>query len=319
MTPATVHIACSVHNNDPYLREFIASVQEQTHGDWALWLRDDGSTDGSAAIIAQAAAKDDRVHFVPDGTGALGITQAFAWVLERIPEDAVRIMFADADDVWLPEKIAVMLRAMEAAERLAEGPVLVHSDLVVVDQTLRTVDRSFWHYANIDTTASSLRDVVARNPVTGAATMMNAALRRVMRPIPAGAALHDWWAACVAAATGRIIAVDTPTVLYRQHGRNALGARRPSSTWDARELLSQLPVAFGRTHRVRADIAAAAKQAGALHEHLGTRLQPADADFLAAYARIPEYSLLRRKVELARLHLRRQNGWIQNAGVLLRG
>ena len=319
MTPATVHIACSVHNNDPYLGEFLASVQRQTHQDWVLWLRNDGSTDGSAAIIAQAAANDCRIRFIPDDPVSLGVTQAFAWVLDRVPDAATRIMFADADDVWLPEKIAVLLRAMDASERLADGPALVHSDLVVVDQALRTIDGSFWHYAGIDRRASSLRDVVVRNPVTGAATMMNAALRRQMSPIPNEAALHDWWAACVAAAIGRVIAVDTPTVLYRQHGGNAVGARRPSSTWSARALLTQLPAAMGRTQRVRADIAAGAKQADALLAHLGTQLPRTDADFLAAYARIPEHSLLRRKVELARLHLRRQNGWIQNAGVLLRG
>jgi hypothetical protein len=240
-------------------------------------------------------------------------------VLDQIPDEAAHIMFADADDVWLPEKIALLLKAMDAAERLADGPVLVHSDLVVVDRTLRTIDGSFWHYAHIVSRDSSLQHVVARNPVTGAATMMNAALRCRMCPIPEGAALHDWWAACVASVTGRIIAVDTPTVLYRQHGRNALGARRPSSTWSARQVLAQVPAAFGRTRHLRGDIAAGAKQAGALRQHLEARLEPADADFLAAYARIPEYSLLRRKVELARLYLRWQNGWIQNAGVLLRG
>ena len=319
MMLATVHIACSVHNNDPYLGEFLASVQQQSHRDWTLWLRDDGSTDRSAAIIAQATANDGRIRLIPDVPVSLGVTQAFAWVLDRIPNEAAYLMFADADDVWLPEKIGVLLKAMDAAERLADGPILVHSDLEVVDRTLRTIDSSFWHYAGIDGTASSLRDVVVRNPVTGAATMMNTALRRQMSPIPVGAALHDWWAACVAAATGRVVAVDTPTVLYRQHGGNAVGARRPSSTWSARALLTQLPAAMGRTQLVRADIAAGAKQAGALLAHLGTQLPRADADFLAAYARIPEYSLLRRKVELARLHVRRQNGWIQNVGVLLRG
>lgn len=317
--PATVHIACSVHNNDPYLGEFLASVQQQTHHNWVLWLRDDGSTDESAAIIAQAAANDGRIRLIPDGPVSLGVTQAFAWVLDRIPNEAAYMMFADADDVWLPEKIAVLLKAMDAAERLANGPILVHSDLVVVDRTLSTIDGSFWHYAGINRRASSLRDVVARNPVTGAATMMNAALRRQMSPIPREAALHDWWAACVASVTGRIIAVDTPTVLYRQHGGNAVGARRPSSTWSVRALLAEFPAAIGRMQRVRADIAVGAKQAGALRRHLGARLQPTDANFLAAYARIPERSLLRRKLELARLHLRRQNGWIQNAGVLLRG
>lgn len=319
MTPGTVHIACSVHNNELYLGEFIASLQQQTYHDWVVWLRDDGSTDESAAIIAQAAASDCRVHAIPDNSGSRGITQAFAWVLDRIPRDATRIMFADADDVWMPEKIALLMKAMDSAERTWDGPVLVHSDLVVTDDALRPIDHSFWHYANIVVHESSLQDVVIRNPVTGAATMMNAALRSQVSPIPAEAALHDWWVASIAAATGRIVAVDTPTVLYRQHGRNAVGARRPSATRTARELLADLPSAIGRTRRVRGDIATGARQAGALLHRLGSRLQPADAAFLAAYARIPGYSLLRRKMEIARLHLRRRNGWIQNAGVLLRG
>ena len=36
--------------------------------------------------------------------------------------------------------------------------------------------------------------------------------------------MHDWWAALVAAQFGKTAFIDEPTILYRQHGDNSLGA-----------------------------------------------------------------------------------------------
>ena len=59
--------------------------------------------------------------------------------------------------------------------------------------------------------------------------MANRALYELARPIPAEALMFDHWLAQVAAGVGTIAYLDAPTVLYRQHNANAIGAR-PKST-----------------------------------------------------------------------------------------
>ena len=67
---------------------------------------------------------------------------------------------------------------------------------------------------------------LTQNVAAGCTIVMNEAARRLVaasRP-PAGT-LHDWWSyQLVAASGGRIVCDATPTVLYRQHGGNAVGA-----------------------------------------------------------------------------------------------
>ena len=55
-----IHIACSARNAGRYLDEFMDSLVAQTHGDWVLWIRDDGSSDDSWARIEQWRAREPR-------------------------------------------------------------------------------------------------------------------------------------------------------------------------------------------------------------------------------------------------------------------
>lgn len=54
--------------------------------------------------------------------------------------------------------------------------------------------------------------------------MMNRALLEASLPIPRECIMHDWWVALVAAAFGHIDTLSESTMLYRQHGNNAVGA-----------------------------------------------------------------------------------------------
>ncbi len=117
-------------------------------------------------------------------------------------------------------------RIKAAEEELGSGaPILAHTDLVVVDENLQAIAPSFWSYSNLNPYCGSrLNRLLIQNVVTGSATMVNGALARLASPIPQEAVLHDWWLALIASALGRIEAIPERTVLYRQHGRNCLGA-----------------------------------------------------------------------------------------------
>jgi hypothetical protein len=59
--------------------------------------------------------------------------------------------------------------------------------------------------------------------VTGSTALLNRPLADLCGPIPAEAAMHDWWVALVAAALGKVTHIAAPTVLYRQHDANRIG------------------------------------------------------------------------------------------------
>lgn len=315
---ASVHVICPTWNGAAFIPEFLRSVQAQTFEDWVLWVRDDASSDGSAALVRAVAESDTRVRILASNGDRLGAVGAFRWLWEQVPSTARYLMFADQDDVWLPDKLELSMNAMRDAERLATGPVLVHTDLVVVDAMLKQVAPSFWLYARIKPETVSLPRLIVHNIVTGNTVLINRALRLRVGCIPIGAAMHDWWVACVAAALGRIVAVSVPTVLYRQHGANTIGARASTAGLALRAIPGEAARAFTRTATVRADIATAARQARAFVQAYGGALSASDRAFLHAYARIPEQRFLRRKLQLLRLHLHPENGLMRNVGLLLR-
>jgi glycosyltransferase involved in cell wall biosynthesis len=314
----TIDIILTLYNGAAYLPELLRSLEAQTHRDWRLWMRDDGSTDATVDIARAAAAADSRLTLLADAGIRRGAVAGFAWLLERVPAESAYVMCADQDDIWLPAKIERTLATMREAEAAGLGHVLVHTDMTVVDATLRVIAPSFWDYSGMDPEPVSLRRLIVQNVATGATAMLNRPLRELVGAIPAEAVFQDWWFACVAAAFGRIVALRESTMLYRQHGANAVGAKEgPRPHWF--ELPRAARQAMARTPQLRFEIARTARQAEAFLARYGARLGDQDRRFLAAYARLPGRTGLRRKMEIARLRLRPEHGLWRNLGVLLRG
>ncbi len=298
----TIDILLTVYDAEPFLGEQLRSLQAQTHEDWRLWVRDDGSTDASVRILSAEAERDPRIRVLRSDGARLGAMGGFAWLLERTEEsDAPYAMFCDQDDIWLPHKIEATLAAMHAAEAVDRDlPVLVHTDLSVVDRDLRIIDPSYWHYQALRPEKASLRRLLIQNSVTGCTVMMNRALRELASPVPREAFMHDWWVALVACCFGRIVHVAEPTVLYRQHARNQTGARKQESH-PATLLRKAVSTRRGVLHGVRDGVRRTARQAGALLDAHRNRLSPEDRRLLRRYAEIPECSPLLRRLRLLEL------------------
>lgn len=99
-------IIIPVYNVAPYLRECLDSVLAQTFTDWEAICVDDGSTDGSGAILDEYAAKDKRFRVIHQANA--GVSAARNRALEEIKGDWVG--FLDADDVWSPLLLEKCLR-----------------------------------------------------------------------------------------------------------------------------------------------------------------------------------------------------------------
>lgn len=118
MTPSVdglVSIIMPFLHARPFIAEAIESVRAQTYPEWELWLVDDGSSDGTAEVARSFAERDpERIHLVAHPGGAShGASASRNLGLARARGEFVA--FLDADDVWLPENLAELVRRLRAA------------------------------------------------------------------------------------------------------------------------------------------------------------------------------------------------------------
>lgn len=238
-------ICLSIYNGSQFLNNQLVSLKNQTynHNNILLLIRDDGSHDESYEVSKQFAAESSmHIELLDDRTN-LGVKKSFELLMNKALEmDARYIMFCDQDDVWHPEKISKTIAMMEQMEVLyPQQPILIHSDLTVVDHDLTIIHNSFWQYQNIDPSKNSFNRLLMDNVATGCTMMINRTLAKMIGTIPNEAIMHDWWITMVASIFGHIAFINESLILYRQHNNNDTGAKSFSlfkalKLWDNRGL-----------------------------------------------------------------------------------
>lgn len=288
------------------MREQLCSIQQQTEPNWQLLVRDDGSTDDTCDILAEFARDDSRIVLIRDGQSRLGPAANFGGLLQYGWNRGADYVFcADQDDVWLPEKIELEMSAMRAAEVEVgnQTPLLVHADLDVVDERLRTVHPSFMGQMRLrPEVAAPLKTLLVQNFVTGCTLLVNRLLLELAIPLPAASPLHDWWLALCAAAAGRIVFLPQALVKYRQHGGNEVGAGNRLSGVLGRHML----------RRHQANFAGGVAQVQELTRRLhdpDLHINATTLELLSRYVSLFDghQSGLKRLAEVLRLGIRRQS------------
>ena len=104
---ALVSIIMPMFNSEAFIRDAIKSVIAQTYKHWELLVVDDGSTDGSRAIVEKFMAWDSRIHLLlnPCPTGMPSEPRNYGIQAAQ----GRYIAFLDSDDMWLPSKLAQQL------------------------------------------------------------------------------------------------------------------------------------------------------------------------------------------------------------------
>lgn len=225
--PLPLRVAMCTYQGERWLAAQLASIAQQTLLPDELVVGDDGSTDGTRDVLARfAAAAPFPVRLLPSG-GRLGVVRNFERTLAAAGAGCVAL--ADQDDVWAPTRLAAGVAALRQAQARvgSDAPVLVHSDMQVIDATGAVVEPSFFARRGFRRAhPEPLRELVLQNYVTGCSVLLNAPAVALALPIPASVSIHDWWLALVAAAAGVVVTLSEPTVGYRTHDRNVIGVKR---------------------------------------------------------------------------------------------
>jgi glycosyltransferase involved in cell wall biosynthesis len=224
-----IQILLATYNGASYLEAQLDSLLKQTNKKWTLLIHDDGSTDQTLAILLRYQRQyPDLIEILSDELSFGNACDNFTHLLNASTADYV--MFCDQDDVWLPQKIEKTFNRMQALELLHIGiPIVVHTDLAVVDETLGSIAPSMFEYQGLSKSINGLLQILANNSVTGCTMIVNRRAIDVSLPILPCAVMHDWWiAANVVKYHGIVEFIDEPLIQYRQHGSNAVGAKKKS-------------------------------------------------------------------------------------------
>ncbi len=240
---ATVQILMAVYNGEPYLTEQIDSIIAQSYTDWELLISDDSSNDNSLQIIQEYCDQDPRIRITLENEH-FGSAKSHFMALFQIA-DAPYVMTCDQDDVWDADKIELTLNAMSEKENQDKSkPLLICTDLRVVDSNLNVTHSSMLEYSNMDASKVSFSYFLASCLVTGCTMMIDRPLLDLLQQgcNEKNIIMHDWWASLVASAFGEVIYPKKQTISYRQHSDNSVGAVGFSLTGALKSLKSRSEV-----------------------------------------------------------------------------
>ncbi len=237
MTKGQTAVLLAAYNGERFLLPMLESLENQTDRDWICMIHDDGSSDGTVRLlnewIENHGGEDGRYRLV-QGPPAGGAAANFFFLLSMVEADFY--LFADQDDVWLPEKIAktrACLSALTEKPAAEETPAAVFTDMYVTDEALRVTAPSFIRSIGRSPHRTAYPQLLIDNPAAGCTMMFNRALRDLALQATDEKALsdiemHDGWLLLLASIYGRVDCVDEPLAYYRQHQDNEMGAVRES-------------------------------------------------------------------------------------------
>ena len=211
-----INVLLSTYNGEKYLPELLESLANQTYSPVKITIRDDGSRDNTIKTIETFAAGRNNLSFYKGEN--LGVVNSFFMLLKNADASGY-YSFCDQDDVWLPDKLE---RAVDAINKHSKSkPVIYCSAYNLVDEKLNYIGKPLTTIKK-----PSFGNALVENLATGCTVVINNSARDILiNKLPQNALMHDWWMYLVISAFGQVIYDPNPSILYRQHASNVVGAQ----------------------------------------------------------------------------------------------
>lgn len=235
-------------------------------------------------------------------------------------------MFADQDDFWLMDKIALTIKKMRKTEHRygKHKPALVFTDAVLVDENLNFTDKSFFKTNHMKPKKKNFAHILMENKCIGCTTMVNQAATDILRKTfntsmkddSSGdnyrleydnVRYHDWWMALICSAFGHIRYLDVPTMMYRQHLSNQVG--QTSFVEYVKRRVDEMQNITKRLESTR-------RQAVAFYHCYGNDLKKKKRRVLKKFIRLSTYGPIKKRLCILRYGFFK-SGLIRNAGLML--
>lgn len=221
-----VAILLATYNGEKFIEKQLDSLLGQSFQQFKIYIHDDGSNDKTLEIIRSYESQfPGKFVIFEEESKHLGAAFSFMWLLNRV--EAPYYMFCDQDDIWFPQKIELTLKKMKEIEyHYPMLPIVIHTDLQVVDDKLNIIYRSMWDSMKlIPELLQKFNYLAVCNCCTGCTMLINHKLKSYVFPIPSNIPMHDFWIALMGAKYGIVENLSQTTILYRQHECNTIGVQ----------------------------------------------------------------------------------------------
>ena len=198
----------ATYNGEKYIKEQLESILSQLDENDEVIVSDDHSTDKTLDIVKDL--EDSRIKIYSNELGK-GYSKNFENSITHSTGDI--IFLSDQDDVWMPNKVELMLKELYNAD-------LVISDAIVTDGNLNvTIDSHFKRHG----TKTGFLENWMKTRYIGACMAFHKGILEKVLPFPKNQKLcaHDYWIANVGELYYKVKLVDVPLMKYRRHGSNA--------------------------------------------------------------------------------------------------
>ena len=201
----------ATYNGEKYIKEQIDSILPQLGEGDELVISDDGSADRTVEIIE--SYKDPRIrlyHHVKKSSKYLIDYSTHNFENAISHAKGQYIFLSDQDDVWLPEKVDRMIKALEHYE-------VVVSDCLVVDESLNEIAPSY--FSKVHAKNGMIRNII-KSSYIGCCMAFRREILNEAFPFPKSGVGHDLWIALIGSMYYNVFLLPEPLLLYRKHGNN---------------------------------------------------------------------------------------------------
>ena len=240
-----VEVLMSSYNGEKYIGEQLDSIFNQKECNVHVLVRDDGSSDSTLCILKDYAHTYNLDYYTGEN---LGPAKSFMHLIRNCNK-ADFYAFADQDDIWYTDKL---IRAIKAIinSNIRNKPVAYCSNLTPAYDSQHIICEKLLG----DKIADEYTEILSRSSdIFGCTMVWNQDLQTLLASsrVPNMQPMHDYWAALIASCYGKLIYDKIPSIMYRQHGDNQVGAGLSElNNWKGR-----LSWIFKKTKESSADIA----------------------------------------------------------------
>ncbi len=210
-----ISVALAAYKGEKYIYEQLRSILPQLGQGDEIIVSDDRPGGITEKIVRKMMENDKRIKYV-EGKGK-GVVANFVNAIRHCRGD--KIFLCDQDDVWLPDKVRLVMREFD------NGADLVLHNAYVTDRRLKITDYSFFELRG---SRKGFVHNVIKNSYMGCCMAFDRKMLKKIMPVPKSVPMHDQWIGLICEIYGKVVFLDQPLIYHRMHGKNVTGTSKNS-------------------------------------------------------------------------------------------
>lgn len=216
-----VSVLLSVYNpNEEYLIKQLESLDNQTYENVEILIYDDCPNNRCDLDIFENSIKNKKYKILDYQKTNIGYSKAFGKLVESVNHDGY-VAFCDQDDIWLENKIEIMINELETSKKK-----FAYCDRMIIDENDKVIKKRGVSELINDFNDDNYKLLIGspfRTLVPGMSIICTVEFAKTCSD-KFGDFAFDKWLSCCALAENTAIHVNNTLVKYRRHSNNTSGA-----------------------------------------------------------------------------------------------